>query len=388
VPPLEAWEKVFIKLSGKTIEEIDVHLSILACTDCHGGDAHEQDDRALAHEGLIADPAGKEHLVCGQCHASITKGFANSLHLNLWGEMETIAARAGVDSFEQCPESLKSGFKGECGSCHASCGDCHVSRPDSVGKGFVSNHAFKSKPHQKNQCMACHGSRVAFDFMGDPENGRSPSAHFAKGMDCMKCHGAKEMHADAAGVKGGRYHLPEAPRCEDCHDIPEANEYHSTHWDDLSCHVCHGQPYNNCTACHTAGGWKTDEEYLSKNPALDFRIGVNPLPDRRHDFVTVRHAPVATSTYDNWGAQGTLVDYAALPTWKFATPHNVRRWTERTEVSGNGGCAANCHIGAPMGDPANVKYYLFKDYVESNWPLEVEANQPVYVDDELPDGWK
>ncbi len=388
MPPLEAWEKVLIKLGKKAdVAELDIHLKLKECEDCHLGEASELADPELAHVGMIADPAKPEYGICAECHGKIATPFANSMHWNLWGEQTAIAARAGAATFEQCPQSLKDGFKGECASCHAGCGDCHVSRPDGVGKGFIDNHVFKAKPHQKNQCMACHGSRIAFDYMGDSETGRAPDAHFAKGFNCMKCHGAAEMHADAKDV-ADRYHLPEAPRCEDCHDIPDSNSYHATHWDDLSCHVCHAQPYNNCTACHVGGAWKKDEEYLANSPTLDFRIGVNPLPDRKAEFVTVRHAPVAPSSYDNWGAEGTLVDFDALPTWKFATPHSIRRWTERTEVSGDDGCAASCHIGAPMGDPANVMYYLFEDYVNSNWPLEVEANQPVFVDGTLPDGWE
>ena len=385
---MEGWEKVLIKLGkSASVADLDIHLKLKACEECHSGNSGEFEDPDIAHEGLIADPAAPEHGICVTCHGSIATPFANSMHWNLWGEQNAIAARAGVSTLAECPQSLQDGFKGECAACHAGCGDCHVSRPDGVGKGFIDSHKFKAKPHQKNQCMACHGSRIAFDFMGDSESGRAPDAHFAKGMDCMKCHGGKEMHAAAQDV-ADRFHLPEAPRCEDCHDIPESNVYHATHWDDLSCHVCHAQPYNNCTACHVGGAWKTDEEYLANSPTLDFRIGIDTDADRRAEFVTVRHAPVTPSSFDNWGVAGTLTDFDALPTWKFATPHSVRRWTERTEVSGNDGCAASCHVGAPMGNPANAVYYLFEDYVGSNWPLEIEANQPVFVNGALPDGWE
>jgi len=385
---LEPWEKVLIKLGSKdSVEELDQHFSYFTCSKCHGGDPSEQEDCEKAHAGLVADPSSMETDMCAYCHPDIASDFAESLHNNLWGEKYAVAVRAGADSFSQCPQSLQDGFKGECNSCHATCGDCHISRPNTSGKGFIKNHLFKKTPHQKYQCMGCHGSRIAHDFMGDDETGRKPDAHFGKGMNCMKCHDVAEMHSPAADVED-RYHYDKAPRCEDCHDIPEQNEYHSTHWDTLSCQVCHSQVYNNCAACHVAGGWKDDPAYQENNPAEEFRIGMNPFPDRRFKYVTVRHAPIAPSTYDNWGAEGTLVNFDALPTWKYTTPHSVRRWTKRTEVLDGAGCGANCHLGAPDGFYENKDIYLFKEYVEENWPLEVEANSNMFVDDGLPAGWK
>ena len=387
MPPLEAWEKVYIKLGSKdSVEELDDHFMMQTCTECHGGNPNELDDYEVAHEGLIDDPASIENRVCGKCHTGIDATYSNSLHQQLWGEKNMIAQRAGVDSFDQCPQSLQDGHAGECARCHASCGDCHISRPDDVGQGFIDSHKFKKKPHQKNQCMACHGSRIAFDYMGDSEAGRDPDAHFAKGWDCMKCHDQYEMHADGRAA-GDRYHLAQAPKCEDCHDVADSNEYHQTHWGDLACQVCHVQAYNNCTRCHVDGEWAEDPIYAEQSPTLDFRIGVNHITDRRFDFAVVRHAPIAPSSYDNWGAEGTMTNFNDLPTWKFATPHSIRRWTPRTEVAAGDGCAASCHIGAPNGNPENAKYYLMEDYVQTNWPLEFDANAAVIVDDALPSDW-
>ena len=384
---MEPWEKVLIKLGSKELAELDQHLGYVTCDGCHGGDPTEQDDADKAHEGLIADPSSVDADSCSMCHQETVQSYSESLHMNLWGEKYAVATRVGVDSFSECPQAMQDGFNGECGRCHATCGDCHVSRPDSSGKGFIKNHIFKKTPHQKNQCMGCHGSRIAHDFMGDDETGRKPDAHFGKGMNCMKCHGAAEMHSPATGVVD-RYHYDLAPRCEDCHDIPEQNEYHSTHWDTVSCQVCHSQVYNNCAACHVADGWKDDPAYQENNPSENFRIGLNPFPDRRFKYVTVRHAPVAPSTYDNWGVEGALAAYDALPTWKYTTPHSVRRWTKRTSDPDGLGCAAACHLGAPYGTYENQGIYLFAGYVEENWPLEVEANSVIFVDDELPEGWK
>ena len=389
MPPLEAWEKVLINL-GKydSVGELDSHLKKQTCTDCHGGDSSEQDDPALAHAGLILDPSSIETNVCAECHEEIAQNVAGSMHQNLWGEQTAIAARAGVATFAECPKALKDGFAGECASCHATCGDCHVSRPDSVGKGFIKSHTFRKKPHQKNQCMACHGSRVAHDFMGDDETGRKPDVHFAKGMDCMDCHSGKEMHASAIGVPD-RYHLPEAPTCEGCHAVQAANMYHQMHWDSVSCHVCHAQPYNSCTGCHTGGEWKKDAEYLEINPAEDFRIGRNPLPDRRFDFVTLRHVPVVPTSFNPWGGEDLLPAYDSVPTWKYTTPHSIRRWTPRTQNDEGLGCGAGCHLGAPAdGSPANADLYLWAAEIEEQWPVEAGANDGVVVDGWLPNGWE
>ena len=45
-------------------------------------------------------------------------------------------------------------------------------------------------------------------------------------------------------------------------------------------------------------------------------------------------------------------------------------------------------IGGARGDSANVKYYLTRKYVEENWPDEVNANESVLVNDNLPGGWE
>ena len=386
--PLEPWEKVWINLGSKElISELDWHLGAVGCDECHGGVPTEQDDPAKAHEGLIPDPSGSPHQACKQCHFSITEDVEQSMHVQLWGEKKTLAMRTGSEDFDACPAALKDGFLGECTSCHATCGDCHISQPDSVGKGFIKNHLFQA-PHQKNQCMACHGSRIAFDFLGDDETGRQPDVHFLKGKNCMSCHTGDQLHAPREyGVD--RYHLDGAATCEDCHEAEEdANAHHAIHWDDLSCHVCHAQAYNNCTACHVAGAWKDDPIYAEMNPDLQFKIGVNPFEDRRFEFVTVRHAPVSPETFDWWeGVDAPLTSFDALPTWKYATPHSIRRWTPRTEVADGASCGASCHLGMPGGSPENAQWYLWKDYVDTNWPLEADANDGVVVDGLLPDGW-
>ena len=393
--PLEPWEKVWIKLSVYQNTD-DEHMKNMNCTDCHGGSSEYPNNMTEAHKGFITDPSEMDangNNACKDCHEETVNKYKNSLHQQLYGEKRMVAIRSGNSSFDQCPQTLQDGFNGECAACHATCGDCHVSIPNSAGKGLISSHNFLGTPDQANNCMACHGSRVAHDFLGDYDNFpfRERDIHREKGFTCLNCHDGEEMHGEVTNTDNThRYNYEHAVSCEDCHsDISTANLYHTMHLQDgprsLSCYVCHSQDYNNCTACHTAGEWKTDPVYQAENPVEDFRIGLNPLPNKRFTYVTVRHIPIAPETYDNWGAQGLMTNYDDEPTWKYTSPHSIRRFTARTDTSGGVACSASCHIVA--NPTRNNKYFLKQQYIQDNWPNEVNANSSVVVDSELPAGW-
>jgi len=395
VAPLEPWQKVYINLGNyQTPGDLDQHMEDLACTDCHGGSSEFPNNMEESHNGYITDPSeidANSNNACKDCHEGTVNKFKNSLHQQLWGEKRMVALRAGVSSFAQCDASLQDGFNSECTDCHATCGDCHISIPNSAGKGFVNSHRFMKTPDQANNCMACHGSRIAHDFLGDYDNYpvRPRDIHREKGFTCISCHDKVEMHGEVTDTDNThRYNYEHAPSCEEsgCHDnVASANLYHIMHYDQLSCYVCHSQDYNNCTACHTAGEWKTDPVYQAENPAEDFRIGLNPLPNKRFTYVTVRHIPIAPSSYDNWGASGMMVNYDSEPTWKYTSPHSIRRFTARTDTSGGKFCSESCHIIA--NPQRNDKFFLKAQYIQDNWPDEVNANSNVVVDNELPAGW-
>lgn len=378
-------------------EHIDVEK---ACSTCHEENTQNTDTFITAiHDGQMPDPSKYDDTgmnKCSGCHNDASTSYENSMHHKLWGERTWLAKRAGVESYELCPQELQDGWSNECTSCHATCGDCHVSTPNSAGGGLIRNstgrygHMFRGEPHDDNQCMACHGSRIGADFRGEIE-GNTPDYHKQTlFFDCMNCHDKTEMHADASGVED-RYHYENAPSCEDCHSgVSTDNTYHQMHWDDLQCQICHSQQYNNCTACHVDGAYLEDPIYQANNPAVDFRIGYNPLqPERRFKYSLVRHIPIARDTYDNWdGVTGLsmLAGYDSHETWKYTTPHSIQRWTDRTQTTG--GCASNCHLGGSQGSPNNANIYLFRDYVEMNWADEAQANEGVYVDEHLPQGWQ
>jgi thiosulfate/3-mercaptopyruvate sulfurtransferase len=98
-----------------------------------------------------------------------------------------------------------------------------------------------------------------------------------------------------------------------------------------------------------------------------FKIGRNPLQgeDRPWTYVPVRHVPIDPDSFEYYG-QNLLPNFDALPTWKYATPHNIQRITPQNETCGS------CH--------GNAEFFLTADDVA---PDELEANKDVIVE-ELP----
>ena len=79
------------------------------------------------------------------------------------------------------------------------------------------------------------------------------------------------------------------------------------------------------------------------------------------DYAVLRHVPVAPDTFAFY-ADDLLPNFAALPTWKFATPHNINRDTAQ-----NASCDA-CH--------GNDEIFLTEEDLA---PGEIEANQGVIL---------
>jgi len=329
----------------------------MECQGCHLGALDGTfENRTEAHEGLQRDPSAIG--ACNACHNDIAQATKNSLHTNLWGELGAIEDRCGF-SIEGTPYQGK--FDKKCGGCHTTCGQCHISRPNSVGGGFINvagkpySHKFRTTPHMTEQCTACHGSRVGTDYQGQIE-GNYPDLHFNKGMECMACHSGEEIHGDsqhAGDHYDHRYEVATMPRCEECHGITPGgnNNYHNVHVNSVSapnlqCQVCHSQPYKNCTNCHDLDSKIQSAKFIIDPSRVQFKIAKNPSPHRaEYDYVVVRHTPVDPDTYADWGL--SLPDYDSKPTWQYASPHNVRRLTaQTTPPDGSNSCGASCH-GTP-----------------------------------------
>lgn len=184
MPPLEAWEKVWIDPEAYAQ---DVH-ALINCTTCHAGEA--VGDMATAHTGLIAKPSADAEATCGTCHPDITPHATASLHATLSGYDTVLHER----SSEMNWDTLEEMESYHCDSCHTTCGDCHVSQPTSVGGGLLDGHVFVEKPPMSQTCTACHGSRVKNEYYGLNE-GYTGDVHLRQArLACTDCHTAAEMH--------------------------------------------------------------------------------------------------------------------------------------------------------------------------------------------------
>ncbi|MBW2094619.1 MAG: hypothetical protein JRI80_07000 [Deltaproteobacteria bacterium] len=100
---------------------------------------------------------------------------------------------------------------------------------------------------------------------------------------------------------------------------------------------------------------------------MHFKIGLNPLRSKKRPerFVTLRRVPVAQGTFDFYVKNG-LTHFDKLPTWKLATPHNIRRQTPQ-----NKDCNA-CH--------GNPELFLLEKDIKAHY---ANANKTVIVPPEL-----
>jgi hypothetical protein len=370
VPPLEAWEKVYVSEDFL----ITTHGTI-SCVSCHNGNSNAS-DKNEAHVGLIAVPSDSATIYCDGCHGNTVANNESSLHRTQNGYYTLFEKRAGFD-LRTNPDIVEE-FNKECGTCHTTCGQCHVSRPQSVDAGFVNGHVFRETPHMTNNCTACHGSRVGAEYLGQNEGFRSDVHWLPNGKRCEFCHEGSTLHGNGTLLET-RYDERNtmAARCEECHeDAKIANLYHEQHWQraetsptipHLSCQVCHSQDYKNCNECHTGGSGIAEPSYIT------YKIGKNPIQSqsRPYDYVVVRHIPIAPDTYASWGV-ASLANYDSEPTWKYATPHNIQRWTARTDTTNGQQCWSNCHNNWVEELTTYLRNEDLKDY-------ELEANKDVVI---------
>jgi thiosulfate/3-mercaptopyruvate sulfurtransferase len=355
---LEVWEKVLLDAP----EFFETVHGRYGCITCHGGEGGT-DDKAAAHEGVIRDPDSAQ--TCGACHPEQVAAESQSLHYNLAGYTAALAARSVPDRMAQLDVMMDH----HCNTCHTTCGQCHVSRPTNLEGGLVEGHLFKGTPSMNLTCVGCHGSRIENEYKG--KNAGIPAdVHWIKGgMPCFDCHSGSEMHG-ALGEPEHRYDGPPIPSCRDAGCHPEVasgdgiQQHTEFHFQALSCQACHSTTYKNCYSCHVGQEdgvpyFKTDESQML------FKIGRNPLQseDRPWTYVPVRHVPIDPDSFAYYG-ENLLPNFDALPTWKYATPHNIQRITPQNETCGS------CH--------GNPEFFLTADDVD---PEELDANQNVIVKD-------
>ena len=318
----------------------DENHGSMGCRECHGGNP-EDSDFLTAHDGVVRDPSFPPgESVCADCHPDIADKSRTSLHATLGPYARMIRARATPDP--GVLDAVDKARATHCNACHASCGQCHVSRPAYVGGGLLDGHAFLRTPPMRETCTACHGSRVEKEYFGK-NAGTLPDVHWRKRFfTCMDCHPGQEMHGSGLSPLD-RYDVANGPRCEHCHldifeeDAPNSGQ-HVTHRGRVACQVCHSMAYKNCYNCHFGLDPNGFRHFSNQAAVLNFKIGRNSRRTvaRPERFVLVRHVPVAQDTFSYYAENG-LSSFNALPVWKMATPHNIRRKTPQ-----NASCNA-CH---------------------------------------------
>jgi thiosulfate/3-mercaptopyruvate sulfurtransferase len=376
-PVIDPFDRVIMEGDGYEAFKSSTH-DLLKCTDCHNG-VDKTSDKELAHSGdFLRHPSEQYVEKCGDCHGDIVSDFSTSLHHGT-GQKRKVAMRSGLDGpedFSQLPQHQIEGYNANCATCHGTCGNCHVVRPPLAGGGLADGHNFIKTPSMLNNCIKCHSSRGGHAYLG-LASGTEPDVHLTEaGFQCIDCHSGAELHGNGMPVDH-RYEYSDLPECEDCHDRSK-NLYHDMHYNDFNCHVCHSQDYNNCGECHVHGDGARIPSYQ------DFKIALNPIPETKPGFnmVLVRRTLAAP---DNWEVYGVdeYDNFEAFPTYNYTTPHNILRWTSRTDVDGDA-CYTNCHIRNEGGELINKELYLFMDDLLS-W--EVNATGSITVDDALPGIW-
>lgn len=382
-PHYEPYDRVYMGGAGFEEFKTSGHYAI-GCVGCHGG-VDGTANKKQAHSGSFLRHPSEDYVnKCGTCHKEVTDDFKTSLH-NGTGQKRKVTMRAGLagaHEFDQLSEHHKEGYESNCATCHGTCGNCHVVRPKIAGGGLNKGHNFTRTADMLTVCVSCHTSRGGHAYLG-VSPGTKPDVHLTKaGFTCMDCHEGHELHGDGEYIDGlpvdQRYAYKELPTCDECHtNIADDNIYHSVHFEDFNCQVCHSQDYNNCGSCHVHGEGARIPAYM------DYKIAMNPIPDvkKGFKFALVRRTLGAP---DNWKEFG-LAEYEnfdVFPTYNYTTPHNILRWTSRTE--GGASCSSNCHMKNVDGEVVNKNLFLFEENL-LDW--EKGATTKITVDGKLPDSW-
>ncbi len=375
-PHYEPYDRVIMEGNGYEDFKSSTHY-MLKCTDCHNG-VDKTSDKELAHsDDFLRHPSEQYQEKCGNCHGEIVEDFSTSLHHGT-GQKRKVTMRSGLngaDEFASLPQHQIEGYNANCATCHGTCGNCHVVRPPIAGGGLSKGHNFVKNPNMLNVCVSCHTSRGGHAYLGIAP-GTEPDVHLTEaGFECIDCHSGAELHGNSMPVDH-RYEYSELPECQDCHEEAD-NLYHEMHYNDFNCQVCHSQDYNNCGECHVHGDGARIPSYQ------DFKIALNPIPDTKpgYKMTLVRRTLAAP---DNWEVYGVdeYDNFDVFPTYNYTTPHNIQRWTPRTQT--DGACYSSCHIRNEGGELINKELYLFMDDLLS-W--EINATGSITVDNALPPSW-
>lgn len=230
---------------------------------------------------------------CEMCHPEIAENFTTSLHYTgagMKGEYAKFAAAEfGIDMDEYYT-------KWNCSNCHATtCERCHQGYKSEMG------HGEECVAITIDTCDPCHKKKQTATFVGDmpmhTKKGPHADIHYEKGLTCIDCHSAEELHG--TGVVHKTQLEAVTVTCTDCHssqgkivkEMP-VTQYSS----DTRAHRLHGDKLG-CTACHS--GW----QLTCNNCHLSTRTGTQPVSDEFYLGVAsdgkIKPFIKMDATYDN-----------------------------------------------------------------------------------------
>jgi hypothetical protein len=383
----------------------------LQCTKCHAATAAATPESACGHchvsvpdtagGGLVAGhrmsrtPDVVNH--CTACHGSRVKDEYFGLNQTLYARNRQYSASlAATDPFgggPLQPDVHRQQGLG-CTACHAGaemhgqgapasgdryavagapqCATCHpTSAPEFTAVALHSSahveamscHVCHAQPYKS--CFSCHTQETASGAAWFASNVSDPT-RADRWLAAQPAWAAGTTYALDATVSydGAGYRSLQAGNLGNVPDEPG-----STWW----------EPY---------GGEMPGDALMTFRAGRNPKFGVQPGAP---EYAVLRHAPVDadTFTYTEEGASmpGLLPDLAALPTWKYATPHNIARTSPITQDPDGGGpllACDNCH-----GD--NYASFWLTDavndahgWVPSDSTFEVDANGGVRLDAPIP----
>lgn len=253
-----------------------------------------------------------------------------------------------------------------CGNCHVrSCDACHAKEEGGAAAYSVE------KARSEASCEKCHGMEsLAFAR----KNPKDPAAdvHFAKGMKCMGCHTAREIHGD-----GTAYDSMQSPgvmdvRCEKCHADLSGCPSNAVHKGKLDCSACHTRNIQSCYNCHF--DTKVDEKKSVSLPLNNMLFLINRsgkvTTANLHTFVyrdktMIVFAPAFSHTIMKKGRKcGDCHDTPILRDMKAGT-FRPAAW--------EGGTLRNAEGIIPVLDRYDWKFVFF-NYRQGKWiPIEKPA---------------
>ena len=134
-----------------------------------------------------------------------------------------------------------------CKNCHAEgCDVCHraVEKKKDCDFLYYSTKAAS----QQSRCLKCHGRERAMIAIN--HKAKKEDVHLAKGMTCVDCHSAREMHGDGKPYISLKEPGAMDTGCSKCHDSVKPIEAHTAHGEKLDCKACHLRHVVSCTNCH------------------------------------------------------------------------------------------------------------------------------------------